>query len=377
MAGRRANGEGSIKQLPSGRWCAQVMDGQKLDGSRNLVYFSGTTKQDVVGQMREYWKRRELGAAPSRQVSFAEWADIWYQDYQSQVQPSTYAGYHYTLKILKDYFGQRQIQQIRPLEIGGFYDYLHGAGYSRSYQTKCRSMMIQIFDAAEANEITSSNPARKAKIRRVLPGLVVTETCSKDAFTEEECAYLAQYLRSDLLGNSILLMIGTGLRTQELLALTKEDIAPDGSFLHVNKAIKLVNGVPTLGPPKSARGRRTIPVPTSFRKYAMYLYYFGGPSYIWTSQRENCLFDPGVFRKQYYKAIAEIPQVRKLSPHCCRHTYISMLERRGTPMEQIARLAGHSKIATTDGYLHVDLTTLSRTVEVLDLPEQHTGSHVS
>jgi hypothetical protein len=35
-------------------------------------------------------------------------------------------------------------------------------------------------------------------------------------------------------------------------------------------------------------------------------------------------------------------------------------------MEQIARLAGHSRITTTDGYLHTDIDTLSVAVSVLN-----------
>lgn len=367
MLGRRANGEGSIKQLPSGQWCAQVMDGYKRDGSRNMVYFKGVSKREVVGQIREYWRRRELGAARDCNVGFSEWADVWYQDHRHQVQPSTYSGYQYTLRVLKEYFGREKVQQIRPLAINSFYDFMNRAGYSRSYLTKCRSMLIQIFDAAEANEITASNPARKSKIKRVLPDMRAPhEENKKDAFTEEELEYLAKRLRDDLLGNSIMLMIGTGLRTQEVLALTAEDIGADGSYVCVNKAIKMVGGVPTLGPPKSERGRRTVPVPTDYRKHAVYLRYYGGKPFVWTSQRESGLFDTGVFRKQYYKALGEIPEVRRLSPHCCRHTYISMLEKRGVPMEQIARLTGHSRVSTTDGYLHVDQKTLAHSVEALN-----------
>lgn len=365
MAGKRVNGEGSIKQLPSGQWYAQVMDGHKLDGSRNMVYFKGVSKRAVVDQIRGYWQRREQGAVPSYHIRFAQWADIWYQDYQHQVQPSTYAGYRYTLQMLKNYFGERMVQEIKPLEINRFYDYMNSAGYSRSYVTKCRSMLIQIFDAAETNEIINSNPARKTKIRRMLPIMEMIPEQSKDAFSEQERAFLARYLRDDLMGNSIQLMIGTGIRSQELLALSPEDIAPDGSYLNINKAIKMVQGVPMLGPPKSDRGRRIVPVPVAYRKHAIYLRYFGGKTFIWTSQRESGLFDTGVFRKQYYKALAEIPQVRRLSPHCCRHTYISMLEQKGVPMEQIARLAGHSRVSTTDGYLHVEWKNLASSVEVL------------
>lgn len=367
MAAKRANGEGSIKQLPSGQWYAQIMDGYNPDGSRNMVYFKAYKKSEVIGQIREYWKQREAGAAPSNDIHFREWADIWYADHQAQVQPSTFHGYQYTLKILNDYFGKREIQKIKPMEITAFFDYMKRASYSNSYMLKCKSMLIQIFDAAEANEITTSNPARKAKIRRTAPTLYDDpKDNQKDAFTEEEIKELKAKLRDDLVGNSILTMIGTGLRAQELLALRPEDIAMDGSSIAVCKAIKMVGGVPLLGPPKSDRSKRVVPVPEAYRKNTIYLRYYGGEKYIWTSRRESGLFDVGVFRKKYYKALLDVPCVRKLSPHCCRHTYVSILERNGVPMEQIARLAGHTYVAVTDGYLHVDNDTLANAVSVLN-----------
>ena len=259
MAGKRANGEGNIKQLPSGQWCAQIMDGYHPDGTRNMVYFKGYKKSDVIGQIREYWKQRDAGAVPSSSISFIEWADFWYADYQSQVQPSTFCGYQYTLKILKDYFGKRELQKIKPMEITAFFEYMRRASYSDSYIQKCKCMLIQIFDAAESNEIANSNPARKAKIKRSVLSLYdVSEDNKRDAFTEEEIKELKAKLRDDLVGNSILTMIGTGLRAQELLALRLEDIAMDGSSITVNKAIKMVGGVPLLGPPKSDRSKRSL-----------------------------------------------------------------------------------------------------------------------
>lgn len=109
-----------------------------------------------------------------------------------------------------------------------------------------------------------------------------------------------------------------------------------------------------------------VPVPKKYRIHALYLRNHSRKQGIWVSQRESGLFDVGVFRKQYYRAIGAIAGVRKLSPHCCRHTYISNLERQGVPMELIARLAGHSRITTTDGYLHTDLATLANAVAVLN-----------
>ncbi len=367
MAKRRSQGDGSVTKLSSGHWRGQIMDGYREDGKRNILSFSARTKGEVVDKIRRYWEQKESGNVPKdTRISFANWADNWFEDYRTQVQPSTYSSYQYTLRKLKDYFGSRPLEEIRAMDVNRFHDYLLSLSISKSYITKCRAMLIQIFDAAEANELISSNPARRAKAVKSIPGLSGEEESAKDSFSELEIDTLRRNLPDDMTGHSILLMIATGLRTQELLALTPQDIAQDGATVTVNKAIKMVDGIPTLGVPKSKRSKRIIPIPDDYREHAVYLRNHSGKPYIWTSHRESGLFDVGAFRGRYYRTIAKIPGVRRLSPHCCRHTYVSMLEKRGIPMEQIARLAGHSKITTTDGYLHTDMQTLTDAVSVLN-----------
>ena len=127
----------------------------------------------------------------------------------------------------------------------------------------------------------------------------------------------------------------------------------------------MVNGVPQLGPPKSVRSRRTIPIPEQFCPYVRYLREHSGTPYIWTCPGGNPLYGVGSFRRRFYTALKNVGQVRKLSPHCCRHTYVTMLQANGVPMETIAALTGHSDIKTTEGYLHQSADTLAKAVEVL------------
>lgn len=368
---KRSNGEGSVRKLRNGKWRGQLMDGFKSNGKKNIVNFVGTTKVEVLDQMRNYQNTRErMDITVSRNLTFEDWSSTWYKDMENQVQPSTYAGYQYTLAKLQAHFKGKLLRDIKVLHINRYFDSLHRQGLSNSYITKLKAMLIQIFDYALANELVLSNPARASKsVKPLRTASTVAEVggAKKDTFTEDEQALLMQHLTHDLTGNSIRVLLGSGMRVQELLALTPQDIAEDGSRIHITKAIEMVNGNPQLGPTKSARGERIIPIADDYRPYAKYLREQGGPTYIWFSlKRASLLFDVGTFRRRYYRALAQIPGVRRLSPHCCRHTYISNLEREGVPMEQIARLAGHSKIETTDGYLHVNDQTLADAVQVLN-----------
>ena len=367
MSGKRSNGEGYVKQLDSGKWRGQLMDGYTDEGKKRVVSLTGDTKTDVLRQLRDYQTKKEANIHIDRNMTFSEWSEKWYIDYKDQVQPSTYCGYKFTLKILNKALGVKIISEILPMNINGMLSELRRQEYSMSQIRKCRAMLIQIFDSAEDNGLIARNPARRAKIMKNNgEDLSPFTSDKKDAFTSKEIIILFEKLPCDLMGESIRLLLKTGLRVQELIALTQNDIAEDGSTIIVNKAIKTINGVSAMGCTKSKRGNRVVPVPPDSRCHAVNVRLLGGNSLIWTGHGPDLLYGVGAFRRRYYNVLKAIPEVRKLSPHCCRHTYITMLQAKGVPMETIARLAGHSDIETTDGYLHTSAETLSQAANMLE-----------
>ena len=162
-------------------------------------------------------------------------------------------------------------------------------------------------------------------------------------------------------------MLVSGLRLQELLALTPRDIAEDGSWVRVNKAVKMVDGIPKLGDPKSYTSRRVVPIAPKYRHIALWLRENVGQAFLWCAPRqESLLYSTGTVRRKYYRLLEKYPDVRRLSPHCCRHTYVTLLQRQGVPMETIARLTGHTDIKTTGNYLHISGDTLASAVTALE-----------
>lgn len=366
MAKKRSHGEGSIRKLKSGNWHGEIMDGYTNDGKKNIVSFSGKTKSEVLDLIRDYQNKKDAHVRINKKKTLAEWGDNWYQDYQSQVQASTYSGYQYTLKLIKERLGSMPLCDILPLHINRFQDSLVEDGYSLSQIRKCRTMLIQIFDSADNNGLVVKNPAIASKIIRDKDGSLSVPRTLKDSFSEEEQQLLQKELPYDLLGHSIRTLLVSGIRVQELLALTAEDIAEDGSEINVNKAIKTVAGKSVLGSTKSIHSNRKIPIPESGRASVRYLREHSGKPLIWSIPGKNSCYSVGVFRRRFYNAIKPIEGVRKLSPHCCRHTYVTRLQASGVSLELIAKLAGHSSITTTDGYAHTSMETLQNAVSTLD-----------
>jgi integrase len=143
-------------------------------------------------------------------------------------------------------------------------------------------MMYQIMHKAEANDLIRKNPVSFAEKMRKKeePGE------EKEAFTAEEVSILMDQLPNDRIGLSIRLMLGTGMRGQELLALEPCHIAEDGSQISIEQAVKLQKGTVVVGAPKSRDSYRTIPVPQSLRWCAVALRQTD-KKYIWESRKKD------------------------------------------------------------------------------------------
>lgn len=108
------------------------MDGYTPERKRHIVRFTAKTRAGVLDKLRAYRAEMESGARIDKKVCFSDWADTWYGDYKSEVQPSTYSGYQYTLKALKIGFGEQPLAEILPIHINRFLDKLSADGYSLS-----------------------------------------------------------------------------------------------------------------------------------------------------------------------------------------------------------------------------------------------------
>lgn len=164
MSGKRGKGEGSVHKLPSGSWQSQIMDGYTDEGKRHIVSFTAPTRAEALSKLREYMLNNQTQAeeAVPEIPLFADYAQQWYESYRTQVEESTYANYRYTLKLLNGVFGHLALNEVKVVQINQFINELAAKGYSSSQINKCRSMMIQILDVAEADDLVEKNYARRA-----------------------------------------------------------------------------------------------------------------------------------------------------------------------------------------------------------------------
>ena len=344
---KRPNGEGTLRSRADGRLERTIMFGFRDDGTRKTKTFYGKDPKEVNNKVKKYLKELDAGLVVDKEYLFSEWADIWFEHHKHKITPMTQEYYQYTLRCLKEAFGKRKIKDIKAFDVETFLYKLHNEGRSDSCISKCRAMLYQIFNKAEANDFILKNPVRFVeKMKKSGP------LKSKDSFTSEEVNRLMSDLPDNRIGWSIRLMLGTGMRTQEILALEPRHIEPDGSCIYIRQAVNMVKGTPVIGAPKSKDSYRDIPVPENVRWCAVNLR-MTDTTYIWEMKKKDCPCNPSAFRNHYKKALEAIPGVRVLSPHSCRHTYISQMQALGVDLATIQSIVGHADVDMTQHYLHV------------------------
>lgn len=347
MSKRRANHEGTIRRRTDGRWEARIQDGVKADGRPNLIYFYAQTQKEVKKKLACFLKEKETGLNTSHCYTFEEFADFWYSHHCANITPTTQESYKYTLRILKSHFGNRYLTDIKAIDVEDFLYTQLEQGRSKSALAQCRGMLYQIFHKAEANDFVHKNPVRFAdKMRSREP------IKRKEAFTADEVRLLLQELPRDRMGDTIRLMIGTGMRGQEVLALEKKHISEDGSMIQICQATNMIKGTVTVGIPKSRDSYRDIPVPPNLQQCARNLRNTD-KRFVWEVGKPGTPCNPSYFRDKFKAELEKIEGVRVLTPHCCRHTFVSQMQALGVDLATIQAIAGHADLEMTKHYLHV------------------------
>lgn len=75
--------------------------------------------------------------------------------------------------------------------------------------------------------------------------------------------------------------------------------------------------------------------------------------YIFEGKNKDKPCSPSYYRDKFKEALEGIPGVRVLTPHSCRHTYVSQMQALGVDMSTIQSIVGHADVNMTQHYLHV------------------------
>lgn len=269
-------------------------------------------------------------------------------------------------------WGDTPLSAITNADVRAWVARMRASGMSASSVRKAAFTLRQILAAAVADRRLTVNAAE----RLALP---VEEPGEQRFLTAEEVACLAAAIEPRFRVMVLVAAYG-GLRFGELTALRRERVDPVRGRVRVAENLWQVGAELSFGPPKTRKGRRTVPLPRRVMgelEGHLADYAGTGPdALVFTGLRGQPL------RREWFRRTWWLPAVRQaglegLRFHDLRHTYVSLLIRAGANVKEVSTWAGHSTVAFTldrYGHLYDDADdSIPERLDALLHPEPDTG----
>lgn len=371
-----------------GRIPVQVYLGT-VDGQRKYKTVYGRTQKEADEKALQIKMELNKGLdVTADQDTFDKWADLWLKIKKaSSVSEGQYVNYEGTVKSLKERLGGRQIKKLRTSDFQSIItEYVTENPFTHRPSAKrtlkfIRSTAEQIMRMAIVNRVIDYNPVNAVEIPQD-----ATEE-HRRALTDKEQQWILD--TPHRAQRAAMIMMYSGLRRGELLALTWNDIDLKNKTIRVNKAVAVKGGKLAVKPmTKSEAGMRTVDIPqklvdflnvqshdnllvvpaASGRLMSATGWRALWQSYITTLNNkygQRTLNDKKKMKKSgRHKFDMTIPPI---TPHWLRHTFATLLYLAGVDVLTAKEQLGHADVKTTlQIYTHLDKQFKRRSMDKLD-----------
>ena len=340
-AAQKRNPKKKMYQRPDGLYQTTKVIGGKR------VYFYGKTEKEVTDKMVAYTARQETGPA------FREVAEDWRASSEALLEYNAWRGYAAAYKALMAHFGDDPIRNITAEAVQSYFVSMKRRGYSQHTIRNYKSVLSTIFDHGRLTmRAGCGNPVTDTK----LPGGL-----KKGKRTPASYNDLMRTIASvnAPLGLYHLVLMCTGCRPAEALALTGADFDRDGKWVHIRRSMYWEGNTPRIKDPKTDAGVRRVPLIPLLEANLPELrpeeYLFSDHGDLLTKKRFETL-------RRKYKAATGVTA----TPYQYRHAYATMLYTAGVDLKTAQIYLGHSDIRTTaDIYTHLSQERLDAGADML------------
>lgn len=317
----RGNGTGTAFKLPSGKWRVEVTLGYDEKCHRRIYKTKSgfKTKKEALEYIPTLKNIQNQPINVKFNKVYQEWSARKYLKL-SQSKITAYKIAYNKCKpleymIMSD-IRTRDIQAVVDADKAGYYP-------KRDIKTLCNLM----FKYAIQEDYALKNYA-------VFVELPPVPKSTREAFSKNEIKNIwNDYNEGNEFTGYILILIYTGIRLGELQNIKKEHIFLDKNYI--------IGGIKT-----EAGKNREIIIHPEVKPIVEIIY----------SDRKIKLLEMSEdnFYEKYYETL-ERAGTRRLTPHCCRHTCVTLMVETGLPPEIIKSIVGHEDYQTTLEYTHISL----------------------
>jgi integrase len=198
-----------LKKRPDGRYACRYKS----------QWFYGLTEAVALNQREEFKRLEKRGVIMRYFVQ--EYGQKWLERYSTGISPSTKRGLSCHLQKLFNVVGDFPLEAVKPSHIKSVYASQY-AGMSNSYIKAGKQLFCNLFDAAVADGLIISNPARD-KTAKPHKGT----TGGHRSITPQEREWIETLCTDHRAWPAVMTMLYAGIRPQEMKAL---DIDRDVDF---------------------------------------------------------------------------------------------------------------------------------------------------
>jgi integrase len=245
--------------------------------------------------------------------------------------------------------GSMPIDAVHHDDVAAWIRDLAASGLSRSSMDFRKVVLQAAFNRAIRDELIARNPCVKQEVPR-------TEPPEQTYLTPQEFERVMAHVEP---GDRVLLylMAGTGLRVGEATALQVRDIHLDDAppTLTVLRTWRDTAGPEKVtGPPKTARGKRTVTLPPQLVAMLREHVSSKGPQdWVFLDHRGEPVARNRL-SERWHRAVRAAGIGKSPRIHDLRHTHASWLIAAGVPLTTIQHRLGHASIkVTSDVYGHL------------------------
>ncbi|WP_049575781.1 site-specific integrase [Streptomyces sp. SBT349] len=362
MTTRRSRGDGGLHWNEARkRWIATASLGHHPDGTRNTKRASGRTKTEAKTKLKELLASSDTPTAEHEDpadCTVEQAVTNWLDHGLADKDPATVKNYR-TLS------NTHIIPTLGDIELNDLtIDHIEAWLAAKAKKLSTRTL--------KAIHSCLNRSAQRALIRGKATRNVVT-LCTvppgqpgrpSKAFTRAQTAAILDATRNDRLHAYLVLSLLTGARTEELRALTWDNVDLEGNPQAeppIPPHIAVRRSVRRTGDTKTHRSRRTLALParcvtalTTHRTRQRREYKNAGLTWrdtglVFTTTAGTPM-DAANVRRAFRRALATIDGIdpAEWTPREGRPTFVSVLSDDGITTDKIAPLVGHSSTSTTE-----------------------------
>lgn len=387
---RNSNREGSIYYSKSkGSYIGDIHWTDK-NGKVNRKVFSSKDKNTVIEKMEAF--KRELkisdGQLDNGEITFEIFSESLMKTvFKERLKPSALLRKRQSLEHqVYPYIGYIPINEISVHDVQSMINALSETDLSYSTIKKAYEAVNSVMKVYRVRTLTALNPCEGV----LLPKRKEKEISDIKYFNEEEVKLIENEATRKFsngrdvyrLGYSIILLMYTGMRVGEMLALTWDDIDFENKTITVNKnAVAATEDgerkMNVQDSTKTKKSTRIIPMTSKAMEALRYIKNITGDNDYVISSKNNKLIHPENINRMFHSILVNVgimkPKVERREDdvsygvHTLRHTFASLLFKNNCEIKVISEILGHADTKITENiYIHLSQEQKKRAIENID-----------